>query len=191
MATNPRIPSDPRIPEKKGPEVVPPRLSPKRPGSGVPGVLFAIVVAAALIAAIVYYMPRAPKKSPPPTGSQVPVQPTANELQFSNLQLKIGPAPNEMTLQGQVMNAGERPILGSTVQLGFLGADGRVVGTTVKPLEGMVEKNGVLQPDDWGNDAMRPNQQRAFRVVVDPVPAGWNHQMPSMAVLTVSAEGGK
>jgi hypothetical protein len=187
MATDPRIPLSPRDTQNRRPELVPP--APKRPGSGLPGLLFAIIVAAALIAAIVYYMPRAPKKSPAPTGAQAPVQPTPNQLQFSALHLALGPTGNEMTLQGQLMNAGNRPILGASVQLAFMGANGQVVGRVIKPLEGMVAKGGVLQTDDFGTDPIKPNQTRAFRVTVSPVPAGWNHQMPQMTVMTVSAEG--
>jgi len=188
MATNPRIPDNPQTRQGTRPELVPP--PPKRPGSGLPGVLFSLLVAAALIAAIVYYMPRAPKKSPAPTAGQSPVQPTANQLQFSALHLALGPTGNEMTLQGQVMNAGNRPIIGTSVQLAFVGANGKVVGTVIQPLEGMAEKGGVLQPDELGTDPIKPNQTRAFRVTVSPVPAGWNHQLPQMTVLTVSAEGG-
>ena len=158
----------------------------KWPGAG-PGVVFAIIVIAALLAAVVYYMPRAPKKSPPPAGAQAPIQPISNELQFSNLHITLGPTSREMTLDGSVMNAGNRPILGSTVQLTFLGHDGKVMGNVVKPLQGMAIQNGVLQSENIGTHPIPPNQMRPFRITVDNVPAGWNHQMPNMTVLTVSS----
>lgn len=185
MATNPRIPSEPSNTSTK-PQIVPPRPAKKWPGAA-PGVVFALIVAAALIAAIVYYMPRAPHRSPAPTDSQAPIQPTANQLQFSNLHMMEGPAPGEVTLQGLVMNAGNRPILNATVQLNFLDANGRAVANVTKPLEGMVEQNGMLQPENWGTHPVKPNQTRAFRVTVASVPAGWNHTMPKMTVLTVAA----
>jgi hypothetical protein len=190
MATNPRIPSNPPRTGNKRPEIVPPLAKKKWPGAG-PGVAFGIIVAAALIAAIVYYMPRAPHKSPAPTNSQSPVQPTPNELQFSNLHITNGPAAGEVTLNGTVMNAGNRPILNATVQLNFTGADGRVVGSVTEPLQGMVEQGGVLQPESWGTHPFQPNQTRVFRITLNNVPAGWNHAMPSMTVLTVGAEGSR
>lgn len=186
MATNPRTPPDPSSKQQR-PEIVPPPVAQKKwPGAG-PGFLFAIVVAAALIAAIVYYMPRAPKKSPPPAGAQAPIQPISNELQFSNLHITPGPTASQITIDGTVFNAGNRPLLGSTVQLSFLGHDGKVLGDVVKPLQGMAIQNGVLQSDNIGTHPIPPNQTRPFRITVDNVPAGWNHQMPNMTVLTVSS----
>ena len=169
---------------------MPPLAKKKWPGAG-PGLAFALIVAAALIAAIVYYMPRAPHMSPPPTNSQSPIQPSPNQLQFSNLHITDGPAPGEMTLDGTVMNAGNRAILNATVQLSFMGADGRVVGNVTEPLHGMVEQGGVLQSESWGTHPFEPNQTRLFQVTVDHAPAGWNHAMPNMTVLTVGAEGNR
>ena len=72
MATNPRIPPNAGNLEPKRPQLVPTGPKMQRPGSSLPGVLLAIAVAAALIAAIIYYMPRAPKKTPAPSAARVP-----------------------------------------------------------------------------------------------------------------------
>jgi hypothetical protein len=189
MATNPRLPAEPRDNrQNRGPELVPP---PKRPGSGLPGVLFAIVVAAALIAAIVYYMPRAPKKSPPPTAAQVPVQPNGSQLQFTGLHVVPAPTGGAATLQGQVMNTGNRPVIGVVAQLSFRDNNGKILSSVQAPLDGMIVKGTNLEPDAFANDPLRPNASRPFRITVEQVPAGWNHQLPGMRVVTVSAEGGK
>jgi len=188
MATNPRIPSNPEnMTEPKRPELVPSR--PKRPNSGLPGVLLAIIVAVALLAAIVYYMPRAPKKSPPPTAAQVPVQPGANELQFTQLQMTTAPTGSGMNLQGQVMNTGKRPIIGVVAELRFRDASGKILGNIPAPIEGMAKHGANLQADAFANDPLKPNDSRPFRISVDQAPAGWNHQLPEMRVLTVSAAG--
>lgn len=71
-----------------------------------------------------------------------------------------------------MINNGSRPLLGSTVELTFLGHDRKAVGNVVKPLQGMVA----------------PSQTRPFRITVDNVPAGWNHLMPTMTGLTVAAD---
>lgn len=187
MATNPQGPFQTREP-RKGPELVPGQ--PKKPVTAVPGVLLAIVVAAALIAAIVYYMPRAPKITPGPTGGQAPTQPIANGLQFSNLHMTQGPQ-GEMTLDGLVLNEGPRPVLGVTAQLTFLGNDGKVLQTVNQPLQGMMVQNQGLVPDNWSVHPLRPNQQAPFRVNVAHTPAGWNHQFPAMKLITVGSEGSR
>lgn len=193
MATNSQLPSEPRTPRSdKRPQLVPGTGSPKRPSSGVPGVLFAIVVAAALIAAIVYYMPRAPKKAPAPTAAQVPQQPVPNELQFSQLQMTPAPTGGEITLQGEVMNTGNRPVIGATVALSFENAQGRVLQTVTAPMIGMASTpGGTLVTDEFSKDPLKPNDTRPFHVTVSPVPASWNHSLPEMRIVTVSAEGNR
>jgi hypothetical protein len=187
MATNPRIPPEDRNTARGGrPELVPGR---PKPVSAAPGVWVAIIVAAVLLAAIIYYLPRAPKKTPPPTAGEIPVQPANNQLQFSNLKITLAPTGGAMNLDGQVMNAGDRPILGATVELTFRDNTGKAIETVDRPIEGMVQKNGALVTDEFGADPIKPNQPRLFRVTVDRVPAGWNHQMPEMKITTVSAEG--
>jgi hypothetical protein len=190
MATNPQIPSEPgRMGNDKGPQLVPGMGATKRPGSGVPGVLLAIIVAAALLAVIGYYMPRAPKKTPPPTAAQLPQQPGANQLQFSHLQMTPAPTGGALTLRGQVMNTGGRAVIGATVMLGFQDAQGRVLQAVSAPLIGMAARNNSLATDEFSKDPLKPNDTRPFEVSVSQVPAGWNHTMPEMKVVTVSAEG--
>ena len=191
MATNPRIPSNDVATKEKRPQLVPGPGLPKRPGSGVPGVLLAIIVAAALIAAIVYYLPRAPKKAPAPTAAQVPMQPGANQLEFSQLQMALAPTGGAMTLDGQVTNTGNRPIIGATAMLTFHNAGGAVVGTVTAPLIGMAKKGQSLATDEFSSDPLKPNDTRPFRLTVSQIPAAWNHTMPGMRILTVSAEGGR
>ncbi len=191
MATNPRIPSGPSSPEnEKRPQLVS-GPSPKRPGSGVPGLFFALVVAAALIAAIVYYMPRAPRKTPPPSAAQVPTQPVANQLQFSGMRITPAPTGGAVTLQGLVMNTGNRPVIGATVQLTFQNAGGTVLGSVTAPLIGMAQKQGTLETDEFSKNPLKPNDTRPFQVTASQIPAGWNHTMPQLKVLTVSAEGNR
>ncbi len=192
MATNPQFPPEPRKSNaEKRPQLVSESGARKRASSAVPGVLFAIVVAAALIAVIAYYMPRAPKKTPPPTAAEVPQQPTANQLQFSNVQMTPAPTGGAVSLRGQVMNAGSRPVIGATVVLSFQDAHGRILQTISAPMIGMTTKNNDLVTDEFSKDPLKPNDTRPFQVTVSQVPAGWNHTMPGMKVVTVSAEGNR
>ena len=192
MATNPRIPSrEPSDAREQGPQLVPGLSAPKRPSSGVPGVLAGIIVAIALIAAILYFMPRAPRKTPPPSAAQVPTQPSGSQLQFTEMHISPAPTGGAVNLDGQVMNTGDRAILGAMVRLSFRDASGAIVGTATVPLEGMATKGQTLVRDDFSTDPLKPNATRPFRASVSRVPAGWNHTMPKMSVLAVSAEGNR
>ncbi len=191
MATNPRIPPDQRnATEERRPQLIPGGRPPRKGLTAVPGVLFAIVVAAALLAALIYYLPRAPKKAPAPTAAQAPVQPVSNELQFTNMKIDMAPTGGAMELVGNVINSGNRPVLGATVQLTFFDSKGTALEAIDRPLVGMVRNSdGALATHEWGTDPVQPNQTRMFRVTVDQVPATWNHLMPGMKVLSVATEG--
>ena len=192
MATNPQVPFErDDAGNEKRPRLVPGTGTPKRPGSGVPGVLLAVVVAAALLAVIAYYMPRAPKKTPPPTAAEIPQQPGTNQLQFSALQMTPAPTGGALTLRGQVMNTGGRPVIGANVVLGFQDAQGRILQTITAPMIGMSAMDNSLVTDEFSKDPLKPNDTRPFQVQVSQVPAGWNHTMPRMRVVTVSAEGSR
>jgi hypothetical protein len=100
MATNPRIPTD----QEKGPQLVRPDSelkNPNPPSSGFPGVLIAITVAVVLLGAAMYYLPRAPKRTPPPSAAQVPIQPTGSQLQLSHLESSMAPTGGAMYLDGR------------------------------------------------------------------------------------------
>lgn len=192
MATNPRIPpNDVRDRRESRPQLVQRQPGTKGPKSSVPGVLAGIIAAIALLAVILFYMPRAPKKIPPPSAAQVPTQPSGNQLQFTNLHMSLAPTGGALNLDGQVMNSGARPIIGAMVQLNFRDAAGAIVGTATAPMEGMVTKGQTMAGDGFSTDPLKPNATRSFRVSASRVPAGWDHKMPEMQVLTVSSEGNR
>ncbi len=192
MATNPRIPSR-GVTERpeRGPQLVPRPAVPQRPGSSVPGVLAAIIAAMALILAIMYYMPRLPKKPPLPPAAEVPAQPSGSRLEFSAMQLALAPTGGALSLDGQVTNAGDDPTTGAMARLTFRDASGAIVGTATSPLEGMINTGQTLVSDDFLTDPLKPNESRPFRIRASRIPAGWNHTMPELRLMTVSAEGNR
>lgn len=105
--------------------------------------------------------------------------------------MALAPTGGSLNLDGQVMNTGDRPIIGSMVQLTFRNASGAIVGTATSPLEGMTDKDQTLISDAFATDPLKPNDTRSFRVRASRIPAGWNHNVPEMTVLTVSAEGNR
>ena len=172
MATNPQVPfeRDTAVSEKR-PQLVRGNGAPKRPSSGVPGVLLSIILAAALLAVIRYYMPRAPKKTPPPTAAELPQQPGGNQLQFSNLQMAPAPTGGAVTLRGLVMNTGGRPVIGAHVALRFRDSQGRILQTLAAPMIGMAAKKNNLETDEFSRDPLKPNDTRPFQVTASQVPA--------------------
>jgi hypothetical protein len=190
MATNPRIPSS-GVTErpKRGPQLVPSLTTPQRPSSSVPGVLAAIIVAIALIVAFVHYLPRLSRRPSVPPAAEVPVQPSGSHLEFSVMQLTPAPTGGALTLDGQVTNAGDRPITGAMARLTFRDAGGAIAGTATAPLEGMIDTGQTLVHNDFLTDPLKPDDSRPFRVKASRVPAGWNHAMPELRLMTVSGEG--
>jgi hypothetical protein len=77
------------------------------------------------------------------------------------------------------------------VQLTFRNSNGAIVGTATAPLKGLAKKGQTLAPDDFSTDPLKANAARPFRLTASRIPAGWNHNLPEMQVLTVSAEGSR
>lgn len=137
----------------------------------------AIAVAAILLGVIVFKMPQAPKASPTPSAATVPEQPTGSAIQIQSLQMTPSPDGNSLTLQGQLVNAGQQTLTGVNMNVTFKGQDGRVLSTAAYPIE-------VLDVSGRGTSV---TDVRPFRVKVDRVPQGWNHQMPEVAIAEVTA----
>src|SRR5215469_5266135 len=125
MATNPRIPYEPR----KEPQLVPNRdsMKPKRPGGGMPGLIVGIVVALVLLAVLAYFLPRNPKNRPPATGAEVPVQPVPGELQLQGMQLIAGPGDGAYYLDGNVTNTGQHSITEIMADVKFRDAQNQLI----------------------------------------------------------------
>ena len=192
MATNPQVPFErDSAGSAKGPQLVPKTGVPKRPGSGVPGVLLAIIVAAVLLAGVGYYMPRAPRKTSAPAAAELPRQPGGNQLQFSNLQLTPAPTGDAVTLRGQVINTGGRPIIGANVVLRFQDAQGQILQTIAARMIGLAPSNNALVADEFSKDPLKSNDTRPFQITVTEVPDGWNHAMPELKIVRVSAAGNR
>ena len=183
MATNPRIP-DSFEPEKhrRG------ELRPEKPSSGIPGVVLAIIAAIAILAAILYFMPRAPKVTAPPTNATVPAQPTGNQIQVKDLQMSAAPTGGSLYLQGQVNNQGTTDITGVDVEVVLHGQDGAVVHQQATKMLGLEQAQGTSMKEiDFTQKPLKSGETRPFRVAVDHVPQTWNHQMPDLRIVTVTA----
>jgi hypothetical protein len=184
MATNPRIPDAFKPDQQRGPG-----LHPKRPKSGVGGVVLALIVAALLITAVIYFMPRSPKATPPATGATVPAQPTGNQVQITNLTMASGPTDKAVSLQGVINNHGQTTINGLAVQATFRGENGTVAGQENAKVLGLKQEGQTFVSDDLTKVPIKPNDSRPFRVTFDNVPQGWDHSMPGLRIVTVTGTG--
>ncbi len=187
MATNPRVPYE----DRKEPQLVPNRdpLQPKRPGGGMPGLLVGILVALALLAAVIYFLPRTPKNTPPPSAAQVPAQPVPGELQLQGMQVIAGPTDGAYYFDGNVTNTGPHAITGIMAEVKLRDGQNNVVLDVQRPLEGMTTQNHGLVSDPLTKDPIKPNGTRPVRLGLDNVPASWNHNLPEIQIVTVTAEG--
>jgi hypothetical protein len=180
MATSPRIPPDQRGPVPVDRET----LRPKRPSSGWPGVLAAIVLLLLLLGAVFYFLPRTPKATAPPVGADVPPQPTGDQLQFSNVKISRAPAGGAMFLQGTVMNTGTTAVNGVVVEVRFNNEQGQVLTSEQINMIGLRD-DGSEQP--LTETPIRPNENRAFRLHVTQVPQGWKERVPDLRIVAVTA----
>ncbi|HUI85061.1 MAG TPA: hypothetical protein VL240_12600 [Candidatus Binatia bacterium] len=105
--------------------------------------------------------------------------------------MNLAPNGGAMNLDGEVMNTGDRPVIGAVVELSFRDGSGKILENIRAPLMGMAKKGTSVQLDSFASDPLKPNDARPFRITVDRIPAGSNHQLPEMRVVMVSAEGGK
>jgi hypothetical protein len=179
MATNPKIP-DSNLPPR--PDHVHGKVQVIRKGK-FPWPLVALIIGAAILAAIIGFLPRTPHVAPPPTASEVPQQPTAEQVQLSNMKIASSPAGGALYLTGVLHNTGNNAITGVQVQAEFLGRNGPVLENVTRPVEGLTTAGPT---EDLTKAPIKPNESRPIRIDLGHAPAGWNHQIPSLTVTTVT-----
>lgn len=181
MVTNPKLSTDPDNP-------------PRRPGHHhdhakvwlmrehkFPWPMMALIAAAALLIAMIAVLPRAPHLPAPPT--EVPEQPTAEQVELTHLKLTPAPAGDALYLTGMLRNTGDTAITGVQLQAEFLGRNGPVLQTTTRPLEGLV---GGTSSQDLTQAPIKPNESRPVRAYFEHTPKGWNHRLPQLTVTNVT-----
>lgn len=190
MATNPKIPYQP---ERQDIHKVEAQTQLEPPRSVWRGVIMAIAVAAILIGVFVFKKPVAQKVSPTPSKAIVSDQSTGNAIQIQSLQMAPPPLDgNSLVLQGQLINAGQQPLTGINMNVTFKGQDGRVLLAAAYPIEILdVSERGstakVTNSQPTGVEPSKPNDVHPFRMKMDRVPKGWNHQMPDVSITEITS----
>lgn len=181
MATNPKLPDLPEVPRRRS-ENEHAKVQMIRQ-SKFPWPIVILIGAAALLIAIFALLPRASHLTKPPTAAQIPQQPTADQVQLTNLKLAPAPAGGAAYLTAILHNTGDTAITGVLVQAEFLGRNGPVLGTLTVPVQGLADRT---TPQDLTQAPIKPNESRPVRIYFERTPAGWNHQLPDLTVTTVT-----
>jgi hypothetical protein len=183
MATNPKLPDFPDTPARRaGSEHSKVQMIRQ---SKFPWPILVLIGAAALLIAIFALLPRAPHITTPPTGAQIPQQPTAEQVQLTNLKLAPAPAGGAAYLTALLHNTGNTAITGVQVKAEFLGRNGPVLASMTVPVQGFVG-GGNTSAQDLTQAPIKPNETRPVRIYFEHTPAGWNHQLPELTVTNVT-----
>jgi hypothetical protein len=186
MATNPKLPDYPSIPPRRSADDHAKVQVIKK--NKFPWPLIALIVGAAILIAIIAILPRGPHVTAPPTGAQIPQQPTAEQVQLTNMKIAQSPVGGALYLSGILHNMGNTAITGVQVQAQFLGRNGPMLETVTRPVQGIVGGStaGNVSAQDLTQAPIQPNEARPIRIYFEHVPAGWNHQLPELTVTTVT-----
>jgi hypothetical protein len=181
MATNPKLPDFPDIPRRAS-ENEHAKVQMIRQ-SKFPWPILILIAGAALLIAIFVLLPKASHLLTSPPGAQAPQQPTADQVQLTNLKLAPAPSGGAAYMTAILLNTGNTAISGVQVQAEFLGRNGPVLTTLTVPVQGLADRT---TPQDLTTSPIQPNESRPVRIYFEHTPAGWNHQLPELTVTTVT-----
>ena len=161
--------------------------------SRFPWPIVALVVAALLLLAIVL-RPNRPLKSAA-GDTEVSVQPTADQVQFENIQIVPSPTPggaagNNVVVQADLKNNADSPINAVRVEGVFMDDKGteifrqeQAVMAVAKQARGKESKEVPL------NDSPVPRRDvRSVRITFSAVPTNWNKRDPQLNVKDVQSK---
>jgi hypothetical protein len=183
MATNPKLPDFPNIPPRK----------PQNPHGKVqlirqnkfPWPILIVITSALLLIGIFAVLPKTPPETAPSTSAQVPQQPTADQVQLTNLKLMPAPAGGAVYLTGILRNVGDTAITGVQVQAQFLGRNGPVLQSVTVSVQGLVGGTNT-QAQDLTQAPIKPHDSRPVRIYFEHTPPGWNRRLPELTVTNVT-----
>jgi hypothetical protein len=84
---------------------------------------------AAILIVFIALLPRAPIKRPVPNAAEIPQQPTAAQVQLTNLSIIPAPTGGALYMDGSIFNSGNTQINGVQVQATFKSANGQNLET--------------------------------------------------------------
>jgi hypothetical protein len=154
------------------------------------GKLVGALVALALLGVVLRYL--APGSKDVQAQAANPNNPTIlatpEDLQLGNVQMSTAPGGQALYLDGTITNTGKDSIAGATVEVNFQDAQGKPVGSVREPIAGMSHGGTDLNGSEFARNPIEPNQMRFFRIAVEQIPPGWNHQLPDLRVIALDVQ---
>lgn len=152
--------------------------------------LVALLAGMAMLIVIFAIAPWSPKQAAPAPRAEAPDQPSAGQLQLSDLQMSVSPPQADrvsVKLVGRMQNVGQDTVSGATLEATFLDGSGQVALQQAQPvervkLEGQAEKDVALK-----EQPLKTNDRAAFEVEFTGVPANWNKQLPQLRIVDVTS----
>lgn len=183
MATNPKLPDYPDIPPRRTTDQHSKVQLIKQ--NKFPWPIVILIAGALLLIAIFALLPRSPHVSKPPAAAVIPQQPTADQVQLTNLKIATAPVGGAVYLTGILHNTGDTALTGVQVKAEFLGRNGPVLATLTEPVQSLVGGT-ANQAQDLTQAPIKPNEARPIRIYFEHTPRGWNRQLPQLTVTTVT-----
>jgi hypothetical protein len=183
MATNPRT-----TVSERGPLMVvsPGRRTKQRQSNPLKRRLLSTAIALAVLVLVLRFLPSQTRKAQAHIPQPV-VQVAPRDLHFSGVQLSRSLGGEAVYVDGLVTNAGIARVTAVTAQLDFYDANGAVVASVQKPLVGMANGGTDLVRNEFARHPIGTNEMRFFRIAVEDVPATWNHEVPVVKPIAVTA----
>jgi hypothetical protein len=186
MVTNPRS----RISAHADLAVVRPERA-KKPKSSkklMARVVSTLLALLALAIVLRYMSPTSRNGQAQAQAEQSTVAASPEELQLSGLQISLTPANEALFIDGVVTNTGHGSVIGATMQVDFLDAQGKIVSSIQKPMVGIAHGGTDLIRNEFARNPVQPNEMRFFRVAFEEIPPTWNHEVPILKVIAVKAK---
>src|SRR5271165_3374418 len=148
--------------------------------------LLSTAIALLVLGLVLRYLPSGTRKAQART-TQPAMQEAPSELHFSGLQMSQAPDGEAIFVDGLVTNDGVGRVSAATAQVDFYDAHGAVVASVEKPLVGMAHGATDLVRNEFARNPVGPKEMRFFRIAVEKVPPSWNHEVPELKLVAVTA----
>jgi hypothetical protein len=161
----------------------------REPRSPVPWIVAAVGVVGVLIGLIV--MAHRPAQTNPGGAGMAPADPYAASLTIANLQMSQANSAiggQNTYIDGQIRNNGQETVTAVTVQVGFTGFTGQLVGKPVLPLTLIRTRDPYVDTEPVQAAPILPGQTRDFRLIFDSLPQDWNQNYPEIRIIQVTGK---